>query len=373
MNLKDYFDGECAAILGAAIIEVAPDFDLHSYVKEVAEKVPSLELKDRVLVLAAGLRTRLPESYPEAIQLLIRTLGAELAEGEGMFNQSWYLMPVARFVEEYGLAHPEVSLDAIEAITRRHTGEFAIRPFLETYPDQTLAKVRDWALSDSHNVRRLASEGIRSRLPWAKRYAPFIADPSSIIEITSLLIDDPSPYVRTSVANNLNDISKDHPARAVETATMWLQQSNSPRTQWIVKHGLRGLVKAKNEAALDLLGAKPDPRITVAEVRITPAEITIGEVGEITATVTNGTDHTAEIIVDYQVLFLKKNGECKPTTFKLTKLTLEPHETASVSKRQRFKETTTRQLYPGAQALTVSANGNSSELVKFSLYEAATD
>ena len=367
MKLKDYYDGNCAAILGAAIAQIEPSFDTEGFRAGVDSRVPALELNDRVLVLAEGLREQLPKDYPDAVKILLQSLGPELAEGEGMFNHSWFLMPVARFVQEYGLTHPELSLAAIEEITRRHTGEFAIRPYLNEFPDLTMSYIRQWAASNSHNVRRLASEGIRPRLPWAARYQPFINDPAPVIAIASLLIDDPSAYVRTSVANNLNDISKDHPALAVATANNWLACSSSQRTNWIVKHGLRSLVKAGHEGALELLGAKPDPRITVDEVSITPTDIAIDDAAVISATIRNGTAETVEIIVDYQVFFLKKNGELKPTTFKLTNLQVAPKESVTVSKVHKFRVTTTRPLYPGRQEVAVVANGISSTRIAFKL------
>lgn len=367
MKLKDYYTSNCAEILGAAISQVQPDFDVEGYKTEVDSLVPTLELNDRVLVLTEGLRDRLPASYPEALDILLRSLGPELAEGEGMFNQSWFLMPVARFVQEYGLDHPELSLAAIEQITRRHTGEFAIRPYLEHYPELTMGYVKKWAGSSSHNVRRLASEGIRPRLPWAARYRPFMGNPTPVIAIISVLINDPSAYVRTSVANNLNDISKDHPELAVRTARDWLNQSSTKHTKWIVKHGLRGLIKSGYEDALELLGARPDPRITVENVTISPHTVVIGQTAEISATVYNGTEAAVELIVDYRVYFLKKNGELKPTTFKLAALNLAPNESAMVTKVHKFHRTTTRSLYPGVQKLEVTANGSRSVKVGFEL------
>mgnify|MGYP002743643934 CR=1 FL=1 len=367
MKFKDYYSGNCAEILGAAISKVQPDFDVDGYKTEVDSLVPPLELNDRVLVLAEGLRDRLPASYPEAIDVLLRSLGPELAEGEGMFNQSWFLMPIARFVQEYGLEYPELSLAAIEQITRRHTGEFAIRQYLEHHPELTMTYVEKWANSSSHNVRRLASEGIRPRLPWATRYRPFLDNPAPVIAIISVLINDPSAYVRTSVANNLNDISKDHPKLAVRTARDWLNQSPTKHTTWIVKHGIRGLIKAGDEAALELLGVRPDPRITIDNVTISPPTIAIGETAEISATIYNGTEATAELIVDYRVYFVKKNGERKPTTFKLKRLNLAPNESATVTKVHKFHHTTTRTLYPGLQELVVTANGSISVTVGFEL------
>ena len=157
---KDYYDGECARIL-------ATYFDLGSaddFAAEVDAAVGPLELKDRVLVLARGMKDRLPQHYPDALDQILRHLKQELDDTDGMFNEGWQFMPVARFVEEFGLDYPDESLEAIRAITRMHTGEFSIRPYLEQHYDLAMSHVRRWSRSDNVHERRLSSEGIRPRL-----------------------------------------------------------------------------------------------------------------------------------------------------------------------------------------------------------------
>lgn len=139
------------------------------------------------------------------------SLGPSLRRGQVTSTMHFILWPVSRFIELYGLDEPDVSLDGIEAPTRTFTGEWAVRPFLERYPELTMSRVHEWADSDSHNVRRLATEGIRPRLPWAKVHKPFVSDPSPILPVLDRLYDDESLFVRKSVANNLNDIGRTHP------------------------------------------------------------------------------------------------------------------------------------------------------------------
>ncbi|HXV91937.1 MAG TPA: DNA alkylation repair protein, partial [Pseudonocardia sp.] len=225
-GLKRHFDGGAARLLGGMVQQVQPGFDVDGYAEEVQARVPPLELKDRVRVLAEGLRDRLPADYPDAVAVLLAILGEELGEGDGMFNTSWYLMPVARFVEDYGLDHPELSLDAIHEITRRHTGEYAIRPYLDRHFELTMDRVRRWALSPSANVRRLASEGIRPRLPWARTLSRFVEDPHPVLDVLEPLRSDPSAYVRKSVANNLNDIARDHPELVLDVLECWTRESD---------------------------------------------------------------------------------------------------------------------------------------------------
>ncbi|MGP3980117.1 DNA alkylation repair protein [Streptomyces sp. KR80] len=356
-GLKRHFNGEAARLIGGQIRAVHPEFDVEDYAAEVEERIPGKELKDRVLVLTEGLRTRLPEDYADAVAILVSILGNELAEGEGMFNTSWFLMPVARFVEEYGLDHPELSLDAIEEITKRHTGEYAIRPFIENHSALTMKRIAEWAHSSSHNVRRLASEGVRSRLPWARTLTVFVKDPQPVLEILEPLRSDPSEYVRKSVANNLNDISKDAPEVALATALRWLEESPTPETSWIVKHGLRTLVKKGDQQALAIFGATGGEHVRVPRLRITPQSVTIGDTLVISFDIENTDDRLHSIAVDYVVHHVRKNGRSIPKVFKLTTLDLAPGEQRTLEKTHAIKEVQTRRYYAGEHLVDIQVNG----------------
>ncbi|MFE6027282.1 DNA alkylation repair protein [Streptomyces niveus] len=356
-GLKRHFNGDAARLIGDRIRAAHPEFDVAGYAAEVESRIPGKELKDRVLVLAEGLRTRLPADYTDAVPILLTVLGDELAEGEGMFNSSWFLMPVARFVEEYGLDHPDLSLDAIEEITRRHTGEYAIRPYVEQHYAPTMERVALWAQSPSHNVRRLATEGVRSRLPWARTLTVFVKDPRPVLAILEPLRSDPSEYVRKSVANNLNDISKDAPDLALETALRWLEESPTPETNWIVKHGLRTLVKKGDQRALAILGATGGEHVRVPRLSITPQTVTIGDTLVISFDIENTDDRSHSIAVDYVVHHVRKNGRSIPKVFKLTTLELGPGERRSLEKTHAIKEVQTRRYYAGEHAVDIQVNG----------------
>ncbi|CAM5434461.1 hypothetical protein GCM10010329_52650 [Streptomyces spiroverticillatus] len=356
-GLKRYFDGAGARRLGELVHAVHPAFDLEGYVAEAESRVAELELKDRVRVLAEGLRSRLPGPYPEAVAVLVALLGDELAEGEGMFNASWHLMPVARFVEEYGLDHPTVSLDALHEITRRHTGEFAVRPFVERHPGLTMKYVADWAHSPSHHVRRLASEGIRPRLPWARTLTGFVADPRPVLDVLEVLRSDPSPYVRTSVANNLNDIARDHPGLVLATARRWAEESPTPETAWTVRHGLRTLVKKGDQQALALLGATGGEHARVPQLDLSPLDLTVGQLLTLAFDLLNTDDRPHTLTVDYVVHHVRKGGRTIPKVFKLATVTLAPGERRSLRKQHAVREITTRVYYPGEHIVDIQVNG----------------
>ncbi|WJY66192.1 hypothetical protein CAQUA_07480 [Corynebacterium aquatimens] len=359
--MKYYFGAETARKLAAQL-----GLDADEYAAWVAPRVDDLEIKDRVGVFAAGLRDRLPKDYEEAVGGIVDKLGPELAEGEGYFNHAFHLWPVSRFIEEYGVEHLEVSLDAIEALTRAFTGEWAIRPFLARYPEATLARVREWSLSPSHNVRRLSTEGIRPRLPWAAVHRPFVEDPNPIIPVLDRLFADPSLYVRTSVANNLNDIAKTHPELAVATAVRWMDADASPEVAWVARRGLRGLVKAGDAAALTAVGFAPGSGVEVLSVAV-PPQVRVGEKMPVRATLVNTADTALDVLVDYRVYLRKSNGSARPTTFRLGVFTLAPGEEREISKTHSMAVTSTRTYYPGAHALTVMVNGMETVPVPFEL------
>lgn len=366
-GLKRHFNGEAARLLGGQIREVYPAFDVDGYAAEVERRIPGKELKDRVLVLAEGLRDRLPADYVEAVGILTSILGPELAEGEGMFNVSWFLMPVARFVEEWGLDHPEVSLDALEEITKRHTGEYAIRPFIERHYDLTMKRVAQWSYDSSHNVRRLASEGTRPRLPWARTLKRFVDDPAPVLDILEPMRSDPSEYVRKSVANNLNDISKDNPGTALATARRWSRESPTPQTRWIVRHGLRTLVKKGDPEALAILGVTGGEHIRVSALRLTPRTVMLGETVTIQVDLENTDRRPHSVAVDYVVHHVRRNGRSTPKVFKLTTLDIGPGERRTLLKPHQLKQVNVRQYYPGEHVVDIQVNGQVLATERFEL------
>lgn len=163
-------------------------------------------------------------------------------------------MPIAKMVEKYGLNDFDISINAIEEITKRNTGEYTIRPFIEQYEEKTLAVLRTWAKAENKHLRRLASEGIRIRLPWAKKFHQFSKDPSPIFNIIEILKDDPSKYVQKSVANSLNDVLKENYPAAMTLIKKWAINPTKQR-RWIIKHALRNQIKAENQDAINLIAS----------------------------------------------------------------------------------------------------------------------
>lgn len=351
---KDYFDAAMAQQLAADIQQVYPAFDANGFVTQVTAQLPPLALKARVAVFAAALREHLPPAYPAATAILLQILGDELTVEQGMFNDGWFIMPLAYFVEVYGLDDFDVSMHAIQEITKRHSSEFAIRPFLEKYPDRVLAILHDWTAHPSPHVRRLVSEGTRPRLPWAGRLNQFIADPAPTLALLEKLKDDDSAYVRKSVANHLNDIAKDHPARVIAVCRRWLQDADANR-QWIVRHALRTLIKAGEPDALAVLGYGP-PQVTLQAFTVTPT-VTLGKSVTFSCTLRSESSAPQELLIDTVMHFLKANGKTSPKVFKLGLRTLAPGETVTIERSQPIRPVTTRRYYAGAQRVEIQVNG----------------
>ncbi len=233
-------------------------------------------------------------------------------------------------------------------LTKVFTAEFCIRPFIVEHP-QTMIKLRQWSHDPDEHVRRLVSEGTRPRLPWAARLPAFVADPEPVIALLDMLKDDPSDYVLRSVGNNLNDIAKDHPQRAVEVAATWM-----PGRRRLVRRGLRTLVKAGDPAALAVLGYEP---LEVAARADLPREIAIGETLRL-AIELSGRGRVA--LVDIVVHFVKANGSTSRKVFTGGEFALDG--TATIRRSISFAQHSTRRHYPGAHRIGVIINGVEQEI-----------
>lgn len=252
-QLKLWFDKELAIMLADKLIANGVTFDKNAFVQKVDQGTKDLELKDRVELMANLLKQQLAVDYPIAVTWLIDILGPENEKETGMFKEYYWVMPIAKYVEKYGLQHFDLSMNAIREITKRNTGEYTIRPYLEAFPERTLKIMEAWSKDKNKHLRRLSSEGVRPRLPWAAKLDIFIEDPAPIVPILENLKDDPSKYVQKSVVNCINDILKDHLEIGKNLIESWLPWPNKER-KWIIRHALRNLLKLKDPWALRVLG-----------------------------------------------------------------------------------------------------------------------
>lgn len=356
-NFKDYFNREMAEGIATQLQAAYPSFDKTSFLEQVMAELDGLELKARSNLIAKAMRDHLPSDYPTALKIAENMLGdPSSAYVEGMFSNGWHLMVLAAFVEHYGLDHLEESLAAMYKITQQHTAEFTIRPYLQRYQAEVLARLHVWVHDPSEHVRRLVSEGTRTRLPWAGRLPQFIADPAPVLELLEELRDDPSLYVRRSVANNLNDIAKDHPDLVTTTLKRWSQGASEER-QWIIRHALRSLVKQGNPEALALMGVYP-ANIELLDLKLDPDPLPFHGTLNIKLELRNNDRQAHNCIIDYLVYFVGARGQQRSKVFKLRQARLEPGERLVLQQRHSFRPITVRRYYPGQHRVEVQVNGS---------------
>lgn len=346
-ELRSMYNRAAVEHLAGLVAAAYPDFAGDDFVEGVLAELPPLSLMERAQRIAAGFKAHLPDDYPQALAILLASLPAVPAE-EGSFR----FLPFLNFVSSNGLAHPELSLDAIAIMTRHFTAEFDIRPFIVAHPDLTWARLHAWSKDEDWRVRRLSTEGIRPRLPWGMRLKDLVKDPAPVRPIIDLLHNDPHDSVRRSAANSLNDIAKDHPDLAVEIARGWT-------TKWEVRHALRTLVKKGHPGALELLGFGGGDALDLTALSLAPPVVVFGTGLEFSFTLSSREAAPVDLSIDYAIHHRKANGQLAPKIFKLTSKRLAPGESITLGKRHAIRPITTRVYYPGLHRLEILVNGRS--------------
>jgi 3-methyladenine DNA glycosylase AlkC len=260
--LKDLLGVEAIDCLAHNILLIHPQFDETSFRTVALNSLEPLGLMERGQHLAKALRQHLPENYTAAIEIILASLTPPLTQTEDNGLAVFFYLPHTYFVAMFGLdplenrgQDPfEISMQAQYELTQRFSAEFSIRPFLIQQQERTLAQLMDWISDPNPHVRRLCSEGTRSRLPWGVRIPAFITNPEPVLLILEALKCDESLYVRRSVANHLGDIAKDHPEKVFEICDRWLKVA-TPEVRWLIRHALRHPAKKGDKTALELRAA----------------------------------------------------------------------------------------------------------------------
>ena len=365
--LKNQFGADVPRTIAGMVRAVHPAFGVEAFLREALDGYEALALMPRGKHIALVLRRHLPDDYPTALAIVMASAEQPHTRDMGQSLASFLFLPHTVFVSEFGLAHFEPSMRALHALTQRFTAEFSIRPFLQTHPEATLAQLAIWATDPSDHVRRLVSEGTRPRLPWAPRLRGFQADPAPVLALLEMLKDDPELYVRRSVANNLNDIGKDHPDVLVHTTARW-RKGASPARLWIVGHALRSAVKRGEGGALAVLGFGKPAQVQVTATRISPERVAMGGQVEIAFDLTNPGLQTQAVMVDFCVHYVKASGQTRAKVFKLKSLNLAPGQTVALRKTLSLQERSTRKHYPGTHRVELVLNGQRQALGEFELF-----
>lgn len=367
--LKNSFGTDVPRRIAGMIQDVEPAFPVAPFLEQALAGYDELELMDRARHIAVALHAHLPDDYAKAIDTLLRSLGpieSAVATEEDSPMASFLYMPHCLFVADYGLDHFDLSMQANYELTKRFTAEFSIRPYLVRYPRKTLTLLKRWTKDPSPDVRRLVSEGTRPRLPWASRLPQFQADPTPVLDLLERLKDDPSLYVRRSVANNLNDIGKDHPDVLVQTADAWMKNADENRA-WVVRHALRSAVKRGDAGALRVLGFGDARGLRVEDAAITPDRLAIGDSVVVCFAVRNTARGSRSVMVDFRIHYVKANGSARPKVFKLKAVDIPAGETVPLRKKVSLANMSTRTHYPGSHQVDAVINGRIQPIGSFLL------
>lgn len=347
--LKHHVDPAMLAALAEELTQAWEDFPASVFIDESADGLHGLELKDRIRQVATALGHALPDDASEVVAVLDRALQSTTFEG-------WMVWPVAELVGRLAPAEPQIFLPFMARLTHRSSCEFAIRGCIEAHPQLTLGFLQRWVEHPDEHVRRLVSEGSRPRLPWGVRLRELQQDPTPTIALLDRLRDDPSPYVRRSVANHLGDIVKDHPDLAIATAQRWKRQGGA-HVDEVVRHGLRTLIKTGDPTALRLVGYDVHAPIRLTGLAIEPSRLAIGGQATILVRLVADGDTPIPVVVEYLIHYLGVQGYRKPKAYRLAERVLEPGVACDLRRRQRFAHASIRRLEPGEQLIELQVNG----------------
>ncbi len=363
--MKDGLGRAAIKRIGNSVAQVIPQFNARAFQKDAERGLEALELKARVHHLIEVLHRHYDLPFT-TLSKHLQALPEVWDRGSAADNKAGFAAwPVIDYVAVHGLQHPKEALQTLEKLTPLFSAEFAIRPFIQQHTALTYKTLLKWCEHPSEHVRRLASEGSRPRLPWGMRLPQFIRDPEPLAAILEKLKTDDSLYVRRSVANNLNDISKDNPDWMIALCRQWLDDKHED-TDWIVKHALRSLVKAGDTRVFPLLGYAPKPSVAVSDITLDKQKIAVGDTLAFNCQLTGG-KQSQNLVVDYLIYFMKSNGKVAPKVFKLKNITLAPKEVLTITKQHSFKPITTRRYYAGVHQLAIQVNGKEVARTDFTL------
>lgn len=353
------------------------DFDSDQFVSQIMDdEWENREYKQRIVHIATILKKFLPADYKDAIAKILELLDYArntLPDISKIDDTKFGLIleygPVLdNYVEQYGLDDYDTSVAAIEKITQFTSCEFSVRPFIVKYPDKMMKQMLVWSKHEHWGVRRLASEGCRPRLPWAMALPNLKENPAPILPILENLKNDPSRFVRLSVANNLNDIAKDNPEIVIELVKRW--QGESQYVDWIIKHGCRTLLKQGNSEVMKLFGFDSIvKKVKIENFKISKLEVKVGDSLEFSFNLLNSNDKKTKIRLEYGIYYQKANGTLTKKVHKISEKEYTGNSTTPITRKHSFRIVTTRKFHLGLHQVAVIVNGNEYEKHSFELIE----
>lgn len=364
MNLKDLYSQEFLEQCFREFKSHAPSIRRKDFFDSIQNSGwDQLELKQRMRQIAKTTREILPGNYPEQLKILVKITEDKILHPDGHMNFVYMYIP--DFVEQFGQEHVQISLKAMEKITCFTSCEFAIRPYILKYPDKLIPQMIKWSKHKHPMVRRLASEGCRPRLPWAMALPFLKKDPGAILPVLENLKSDPSETVRRSVANNLNDIAKDHPEVLVKITKQWFGKTDE--TDRLLKHACRTLLKKAHPEILRVFSLDENIDIKVKNLKLKSDHVKIGDTLEFDFELFPGKLTDAKVRIEYIIRYAKSGGKYSDKIFQAGELKGIQEKKLLLRRKQSLKDMTTRKHYPGAHRLSIRINGKEKAATFFHL------
>lgn len=355
-SLKDQlFNKNTVQHLAELIFSAYPQLDKNIFIDDIVNKFPELELMDRIHHIVDMFEKHLPTDYPKVLEILLNSLPTELDPNktDDDFGDFIYA-PYGHFVSKNGChkEHLILSLNALKEMTKRFSSEYGIRRFINEFEDETFTTMKQWSLDKNYHVRRLASEWLRPRLPWANN---IWIDYKKPIEILDNLYTDQTRFVTRSVANHLNDIAKIDPKLVTDTLKKW-KTTWAKDIDYIISHATRTLVKNWDSVALELLGYSPNPQVKIENFAIHNSPLTIPDSLRFSFDIIS--EEKQNLIIDYKLYFINKSWKLIPKVFKIKKWSFS-NGTYTIEKNHLLKLMTTKALYPWQHFIEIIINGTS--------------
>ena len=361
--LKNLYNAAFFDSLTTVIKSIVPSFKKKEFLDAVHNREwKNKELKQRIRHVSITLKDFLPGNYKNQVEVICRII--RLLQKKGADNHFAYIC-LPDFIEVHGLDDIQTSLEAFEVITQFISCEFAVRPFLLNEPKTVMKRMLVWSKHENSNIRRFSSEGCRPRLPWGKIIPAFIKDPSPILPVLENLKNDPSLFVRKSVANNINDIARDHPDIVLELVKRW--KGNSKNTDWILKHGSRTLLKKADPEIYKLFGLSGIHDCEIKHFQLDKKSLAIGDILELSFTLINNAKKAQLFRIELGVYYMKSNGSGTRKLFKVTENNFKPDTPYAFKRKISFKDLTTRKHYAGKHSISIVVNGKEIETKHFNV------
>ena len=362
MTLKEQlFNLDTVSSLTKSIKISFSEFNEEAFIEEALIQFKDKELKERITVLTHLLEKYLPSDFLKATAILLES---KKNASSGMFVYGSFL----EYVEFNGCneLYVDYSLEVLEELTKLFSAEFVIRRFFNEFLEKTYNAFIKWSQSDDYDVRRLASEGSRPKLPWAVKIDLDYTRCKPILD--SLFYDDVR-YVTRSVANHLNDISKIDPDFVLSILKEWKksERQNASEMKYIINHSLRTLVKKGHVPTLNFLGFNNNVLVTLENLTLNKKSLKIGETVEFSFDVIPEED--SNLIIDYIIEYPSSTKKISKKVYKLKVCEVKKGKKVVCKGKRSFKEISTRKMKVGTHKVTIQVNGKEYLNEKFELIQ----